>query len=114
MISLLLDRSSEGLLADSVRQQIEQALSHYYGHNVRLSISLAETDSADSTESNEKQTANETPAQRSNRLKAEKQQLAEKNIANDPFVVELQNRFGAQIVPGSVKPKLINRDKKEK
>ena len=48
---------------------------------------------------------NETPAQRAERKEKEAQQMAENNIASDPFVLELQNRFGAQIVPGSVQVK---------
>ena len=109
IINLLLDKSSEGLLADSVKQQIESALAGFYGDNVRLVLNIAEADIDGSQGSytgraSSESAENETPARRVARLKAEEQQQAEQNIANDPFVIELQNRFGAQIVPGSVKP----------
>ncbi len=101
MIHLLLERSSEGLLADSVKQQIESALSDFYGSKINLHLQLAEAETSQTTATPD----TETPAQRSARLAAERQQQAEQNIAADPFVIELQNRFGAQIVPGSVEPK---------
>ena len=121
IICLLLDKSSEGLLAESVQQEIELALVGFYGENARLSLKVAEekanltTDEISRTSSvagavthfdnTERVPERETPAQRNSRLIAEKQQQAEQNIANDPFVIELQNRFSAQIVPGSIKPK---------
>ncbi|HIP94785.1 MAG TPA: DNA polymerase III subunit gamma/tau [Leucothrix sp.] len=124
-ICLLLDKSSEGLLAESVKQQIESALAGFYGRKISLILKVAESEcteigSETSSETssginspvssgasgiNNNATKNETPAQRSARLIAEKQQQAEQNIADDPFVIELQNRFGAKLVPGSVKPK---------
>lgn len=102
IINLLLDKSSEGLLAESVKQEIESALIRFYGDNTQLIMKVAEAKIAESGSEN---LENETPAQRNTRLIAEKQQQAEQNIANDPFVIELQSRFGAQIVPGSVQPK---------
>ena len=101
MISLTLDQASAGLLADSVRQQIEQALSHFYGKRIQLNLSVSEAPVSHSSE-------DETPAQRSARKIAERQQKAEQNIASDSFVIELQNRFGAQIVPGSIHPRSLS------
>ena len=143
-ICLLLDKSSEGLLAESVKQQIEFALADFYDRKISLILNIAESQSSETnnginnginsttdnvSENGGRSTAssvnskntdnaknaqnaqnaqntkrNETPAQRSARLIAEKQQQAEQNIANDPFVIELQNRFGAKVVPGSIKP----------
>jgi len=101
MISLVLDQGSAGLLAESVQLEIQTALIDFYGKKVTLQLSIAES-------SNQVPQKTETPAQRNTRKIDERQQQAEQNIASDPFVIELQNRFGAQIVPGSVHPtKLI-------
>ena len=98
MISLSLDQGSAGLLAESVQQEIEQSLNDFYGEKITLKLALAELSAENSLDT-------ETPAQRNTRQIDERQQQAEKNIASDPFVIELQSRFGAQIVPGSVHPK---------
>ena len=102
IIELLLDKGSAGLLADSVQQEIESALVEYYGEALNVKIRI-------SSEADKTTNDAETPAQRSARKVAERQQQAEQNIATDPFVVELQSRFGAQIVPGSVIPKINDR-----
>ena len=100
IISLILDKDSEGLLADSIKDEVQTSLQAFYGDEFRLELAVEETAS-----DNLKTNTNETPAKRSDREKLETQQQAEENIATDPFVIELQNRFGAQIVPGSVQPK---------
>ena len=101
IVSLTLDKGSEGLLAETVQGEIEAALSRLYDKKIQLKLAVE----AINPNVDEKVSAAETPAQRQQRLIAEKQQQAENNIASDPFVIELQNRFGAQIVPGSVSPK---------
>ena len=105
IISLVLNKDSEGLLAESTKEEIQEALNNFYSDTVRLDLRVAETviESGDNS-------GNETPAQRIDRKIFETQQQAEKNIATDPFICELQSRFGAQIVPGSVKakPKQVN------
>jgi len=103
IISLTLDQSSEGLLADSIKQEIKTALVAFYGESLDLKLQVADDNSntVDATIS----AAQETPAQRTARNTIENQQQAEHNIATDPFVIELQNRFGALIVPGSVQIK---------
>ncbi len=99
IISLTLDQSSEGLLADSIKQEIETALVTFYGESLSLKLKVANDNK------NDPKNVMETPAQRTTRNTLESQQQAEQNIATDPFVIELQNRFGAQIVPGSVQIK---------
>ncbi len=96
MITLQLDKSSEGLLADSVKQEIEVALSAYYAEPLSLKLDVVEL---------AQDSARLTPAQNARKIQSDKQNEAEQIIASDPFVVELQNRFGAQIVPGSIQPK---------
>ena len=100
-ISLVLDKSNEGLLADKIHTEIELALGEYYDEFITLKFSIDEVEVVGSNTKDEK----ETPSQRTIREKNELQQQAEKNIESDPFVIELKNRFGAQVVPGSVYPK---------
>ncbi len=103
IISLSLDKGSEGLLADSIEQEIKDALCRYYNADYRLVLQIQESqvkNTSDTSNSN-----NETPAQRAHRKTEETQHQAELNIQSDPFVIELQNRFNAQIVPGSIEPK---------
>ena len=100
-ISLVLDKSSEGLLADNIHTEIELALGEYYDEFLTLTISIDEVEAVAGNLKEDK----ETPSQRTQREKNEVQQQAEQNIEADPFVIELKNRFGAQVVPGSVQPK---------
>ena len=102
IISLLLNKDSEDLLADTTQQEIQSALVNFYGDKIRLDLRIAESSITADTE---KQI--ETPAQRAERKILETQQQAEHNIETDPFVRELHSRFNAQIVPGSVKAKQI-------
>ncbi len=104
IISLVIEKGSAGLLSDSIQQEIQTALLDFYGNEYVLELRIAEIIESVSADS-ESVVTNETPAQRAQRKIQERQQRAEKNIASDPFVIELQNRFGAQIVPGSVQTK---------
>ncbi len=100
IVSLILDKDSQNLLAESTQQEIQTALIKFYGDNVRLDMRIAEVSLVTGSDN-----INETPAQRNDRKILESQQQAEHNIETDPFVCELKNRFGAQIVPGSIKVK---------
>ena len=91
-IHLSLDKDGEDLLAKSTQLQIETALTEYYNKPIKLLIDT-------------KHLSNETPAERTDRKRQERQQVAEDLIKNDSFVKDLQSRFNAQIVPNSVKPK---------
>ena len=106
MISLVLDKSSEGLLAEQIHTEIELALGEYYDEFLSLKISIDEMEAVEKVGGNVKE-EKETPSRRSMREKNEVQQQAEQNIEADPFVIELKNRFGAQVVPGSVQPKIV-------
>ena len=99
IISLILNKDSEDLLADTTKQEIQSALVSFYGADVRLDLCVAKTKTANNEA--------ETPAQRNDRKILETQQQAQHNIETDPFVRELQSRFNAQIVPGSIKAKHI-------
>ncbi len=100
MISLTLEVSNQGLISDAIKAEMQTALSQYYGEPLKLSFTVAKIETKENSA-----TMNETLSKRSEREKVEAQQQAEKNIETDPFVIELKNRFGAQVVPGSVHPK---------
>lgn len=104
IIALTLDQGSESLLADTIRQEIETALLDFYGSEYKLELTIADA-TVDAAQNEGSSPELETPAQRNIRKTQESQQQAEENIETDPFVIELKNRFGAQIVPGSVQPK---------
>ena len=106
IICLTLDKGSEGLLAETIELEIKTALCRYYDADYRLELEIQDTLTDDQLDSSKSD--NETPAQRAQRKIEETQQQAEVNIKSDPFVIELQNRFNAQIVPGSIEPKSSN------
>ncbi len=121
LISLNLNAENATLLSESVELEISNALSYFYKHAVKLDLTISPTDeplsanplslssgSSLSAKAGQENNLAETPAQRTARNIAEVQTQAEKNIVSDPFVVELQNRFGAKIVPNSIKPKITN------
>jgi DNA polymerase-3 subunit gamma/tau len=100
MISLTLEVSNQGLIADAIKDEMQTALNQYYGESLTLSFTVAKIETKENSG-----TINETHSKRSEREQIEAQQQAEQNIESDPFVIELKNRFGAQVVPGSVYPK---------
>lgn len=99
MISLMLDKGHESLLSSASQQDVNMALQQFYGAELQLSIQTAKLDIEETVRDQE------TPAQRKSRKEQENQHQAEQNIESDPFVIELQNRYNAQIVPGSIQPK---------
>jgi DNA polymerase-3 subunit gamma/tau len=100
MISLTLEVSNRGLIADAIKAEMQTALSQYYGESLNLSFTIDKIETKENSA-----TINETFSKRSEREEIEALQQAEQNIETDPFVIELKNRFGAQVVPGSVYPK---------
>jgi len=110
LVTLNLDAANATLLSESVESEISNALSDFYKQSIKLKLIVSDTHQ--NTSNNEASVDSqvtkivETPAQRTARNIAETQNQAEKNIVSDPFVVELQNRFGAKIVPNSIKPKM--------
>ena len=101
IISLIVDKANQGLLGETVQLEVEAALSEFYGESLRMNLIINEIEQVGTGPKDDK----ETPSRRTEREKIELQQQAELNIKTDPFVIELQNRFGAQVVPGSVFPK---------
>jgi len=91
-ITLLLDESGATLQSESAEAQLAAALATHYGHPLKLNFQIGVL-------------TDETPEKRTLREAAEQQQAAEAAISNDPFVQQLQEAFGAVIVPGSIRPR---------
>ena len=96
-VVLLLDHEGSNLRTSRTEEQLLEALTRHLGTKPRLSLKLAEM-------------PGETPGQRRIRVGQEIQQRAEAAIGQDPFVRQLQERFGAVIVPGSVRPQRNTND----
>lgn len=90
-ICLVLEAKHAQIRTKNAEARVQQALSKYFSEDLRLRIDV------------ESHVA-ETPAQRQGRNQAEKQQVAEQAIDNDFVIQGLKERFGAKIVPGSVRP----------
>ncbi|QQZ27980.1 DNA polymerase III subunit gamma/tau [Thiothrix subterranea] len=91
-ITLLLDESGATLQSESAEAQLAAALAKHYGRSLKLKFHISAI-------------SEETPEKRILREAAEQQQAAEAAINNDPFVQQLQEAFGAVIVPGSIRPR---------
>lgn len=89
-ITLLLDKVAQQLYSHFAEERIQAALQQYYHSSIKLTIETAET-------------TTETPDQRTQRKQEERQSAAEYALYNDPFVLELQDKLAAKIVPNSIK-----------
>jgi DNA polymerase-3 subunit gamma/tau len=76
---------------DKFESRIQEALKSVFGKGARLTIEVGVQ-------------SLETPAQQEARARDERQQQAEAAIAGDGIVQSLQERFGASVQEGSVKP----------
>ena len=91
-ICLVLGAGHEEIRTKNAEQRIQRALSNYFSdEDLRLRIVVSEHET-------------ETPAEAINRNIKERQVAAEQAIYDDPLVKGLQDNFGAQIVPGTIKP----------
>lgn len=91
-ITLLLDESGATLQSESATMQLAAALAQHYGRALKLSFHIGVI-------------TEETPEKRALREATQQQQAAAISMNNDPFVKELQEAFGAVIVPGSIRPR---------
>jgi DNA polymerase-3 subunit gamma/tau len=89
--SLTLSSEHKQLHNDKFESRIQEALQAVFGKEARLNIEVGEQ-------------VVETPAQLDARARNERQQQAEAAIAGDSIVQSLQERFGASVQAGSVKP----------
>lgn len=88
---LVLDPQFAQLRTTQVETALESALTRYLQRPVKLVISMEAG-------------VENTPALRQQRTRQERQRMAELTIAADENVKTIQELFGAQIIPGSVRP----------
>jgi len=91
-VVLILEVKHEDLKTENAEQRLKEAISNYVGKEIELQIQIDKHQS-------------ETPAQTVERERQHRLQHAEEAIKEDSIVQAFQENFGAQIVPGSVKPK---------
>lgn len=87
----MLDEAQSALFNDSQRQKLQSSLEAYFATGVTVEVEVGSF-------------TQESPARYKARCLSERQQHAEQVIADDPFVLLLQQQFDARLVPGSVRP----------
>lgn len=90
-IKLAVGREHKHLLDDVYQEKLCNALREHFGRELKVSIEIAESEI-------------DTPARQIGQEQANRQAQAEAAILGDPFVHDLMEGFGAQIVPASIKP----------
>lgn len=88
---LALDPQSAQIRTGQVEAKLEKALQDHFKRPLKLTINLEKP-------------AQETPALKMQRHREERQRAAEIEIEQDETVRALKERFGARIIPGSIKP----------
>ncbi|HTV49569.1 MAG TPA: DNA polymerase III subunit gamma/tau [Steroidobacteraceae bacterium] len=91
VVRLGLDPRNAAVRTRALEEKLAQALSRHYGEPVRLEFVIAEVPL-------------ETPAQAEQRASLAELEAARQALATDPTVRVLQERFGATLLPDSVRP----------
>ncbi|HEY8507777.1 MAG TPA: DNA polymerase III subunit gamma/tau C-terminal domain-containing protein, partial [Steroidobacteraceae bacterium] len=92
VVRLALDPRNQLVRTKAREEELAKALSRYYGETVRLEIEAQLPPGA------------ETPAQAEQRALAEQTDSARQALEADPGLRALRERFGATVVPDSVRP----------
>jgi DNA polymerase-3 subunit gamma/tau len=90
-IRLLLDRRGTHYRTAQTEETLAQALSRQLGTSVQLDIELTDT-------------VMDTPARQSARAAEERAEAVRVELENDATVRALKERFGATLLPDSIKP----------
>jgi DNA polymerase III subunit gamma/tau len=91
MLRLALDPRSASMRTRALEDKLAQALSRYFGDSVRLQFELRDD-------------APETPARAAERLEAQRRAQAQMAFEADALVGTFKERFGASVLPDSVRP----------
>ena len=91
MLRLALDPRSASMRTRVLEDKLAQALSRYFGDTVRLQFELRDD-------------AHETPARAAERLEAQRWAQAQMAFEADALVGTFKERFGASVLPESVRP----------
>ena len=93
-LNLRVASNQKHLVSASYQDKLSSAINEYFGRKIRLNIDVVSESSAEIV----------TPAKQNASEKAVIQSGAEAAIMSDPFVQDLMQKFGAQIIPNSIKP----------
>lgn len=88
---LRVDKGHQSLFTPAIQQRIEQALSQFYDEPIKITLN---TDSPTQA----------TPAQKKQQEQQVRMEIAENSLQNDPFLLELQQQFSAEVVKNSIVP----------
>jgi DNA polymerase-3 subunit gamma/tau len=91
VVRLALDPRVKLVRTPSQEEKLAQALSRYYGETVRLEFTTAAPET-------------ETPAQAEQRASQQELEAARQAFEADPGVQGLRERFGATLLPDTVRP----------
>jgi len=91
IVRLALDPRSSSMRTRAMEDKLAQALSRYFGASVRLQFEPSDD-------------AQDTPARAAERAEAQRRAQAQLAFEADPLVETLKERFGASVLPESVRP----------
>jgi DNA polymerase-3 subunit gamma/tau len=91
VVRLALDARNKHMRTPAQEDKLTQALSQYFGQPVRLEFEVAAT-------------VAETPAQAEQRASMEDLDAARRAFESDPGVQGLRERFGATLLPNTIRP----------
>ena len=93
-LNLRVASAQKHLVSASYQDKLSSAINEHFGRKIRLNIEVASDIQAEIV----------TPAKQNASEKAVIQSGAEAAIMGDPFVQDLMQKFGATIIPNSIKP----------
>jgi DNA polymerase III subunit gamma/tau len=93
-LNLRVASAQKHLISASYQDKLASAINEHFGRKIRLNIEVASELSAEIV----------TPAKQNASEKAVIQSGAEAAIMGDPFVQDLMQKFGATVIPNSIKP----------
>lgn len=93
-LNLRVASNQKHLVSANYQDKLSSAINEYFGRKIRLNIEVA----------TDLHTEIVTPARQNASEKAVVQSGAEAAILGDPFVQDLMQKFGATIIPNSIKP----------
>lgn len=89
--TLRVSENQKHLVSPTYQDKLSSAINEHFGKKIRLNIEISTSEII-------------TPAKQNATEKANVQSGAEAAIMGDPFVQDLMQKFGAQIIPNSIKP----------
>ncbi|MGH8115159.1 MAG: DNA polymerase III subunit gamma/tau C-terminal domain-containing protein, partial [Rhodanobacteraceae bacterium] len=90
VLTLALKPEHEILCSDALCRQLQEKLGEAIGRKVRVRIVH--------------ESVAETPAARAAKARSDAQAVAERALAEDPIIQDMQRQFGAEIIPESIRP----------